>query len=459
MGRRRVISQEEVPELPLTSSSPNDSNVLSPEHSNTPLATANARREAANTLAERRAEAPSQTTLDVALVTPCRTSKRKRGGPALLRLHWIKENFVDEVCTADVICLSAEKRNKCDDFALRDQSNHFIHLRCRRCAEVFHSHCESTYNRHLNHVCPGTSKNSVTLVQEEKTPFEFWHTDFPVIVASTSIPLSVALHFAEQIGQRWPYNAQRDDILRAMPKEVSTLETDMSVLEAKIWRQIHELIDSYELFGIALDGGTDQVLGEHIMVALLYVGPHHWVLPPMYHEKHGAFNGAQIGAQIVDDLRRRLGAQRLRKWAYLIVDGAAVNHVARQEAENELGELYRRLGILGENDFSSMRNAVQGSIAQLQGDVNATCNQRLALVPCISHFLNQVAKSALESWNTTNLFLLRKYFTNTFYSGAETSARKGEFRGYSSGLAKNLVTTSIRPQKPVQSYHSLLVGT
>ena len=118
------------------------------------------------------------------------------------------------------------------------------------------------------------------------------------------------------------------------------------------------------MFGIALDGGTDQVLGEHIMVAVLYVGPHHWVLPPMYHEKHGAFNGVQIGAQIVDDLRRRLGAQRLRKWAYFIVDGAAVNHVARQEAENELGELYRRLGILGESDFSSMRNAVQGSIAQ-----------------------------------------------------------------------------------------------
>ena len=78
-----------------------------------------------------------------------------------------------------------------------------------------------------------------------------------------------------------------------MPREVGTLEIDMAVLEAKLWRQIHELVDSYELFGIALDGGTDQVLGEHIMVAVLYVGPHHWVLPPMYHEKHGAFNGAQ----------------------------------------------------------------------------------------------------------------------------------------------------------------------
>ena len=55
----------------------------------------------------------------------------------------------------------------------------------------------------------------------------------------------------------------------------------------------------------------------------------------MHHAKHGAFNGAEVGQSIINDLRLRLGVDRMMKWAYMIADRAVVNHGARHEAENE----------------------------------------------------------------------------------------------------------------------------
>ena len=178
-----------------------------------------------------------------------------------------------------------------------------------------------------------------------------------------------------------------------------------------------------------MDGGTDQLLGEHIMVVVLYAGPDHWVLPPMYHNRHGAFNGQEIGTSIVHDLRRHLGIQRLLKWAYIIVDGAAVNHVARDEAENELRELYLRLGILGNQDWINLNNAINSEVLRIAHD-GIRLIPHITLIPCVGHFLNNVAKTALSPWVTTPLFKLRVLYerflgwSNNFFKKRAVQRRR-----------------------------------
>ena len=429
---RRSVPDSDSPAPPPSNTAPtnlvrNEGIILPGVDDATPprtLASARDRREAAATMSQRISEAPSQSSLD-AQATPNRAKKRTRtrGSINLLKKASIQAHFLDEVCSNDSVCKAAEVRNQYEEQALKDASGHSLHLRCRYCKEVFHSHCESTYNMHLNHHCSGISRDVQTPKAKEISPHEFWHKVFPTAIASTNIPLSVAVRLFRQLEEVRP-DAPSEVMRREIPKTVRSFENDIVEISHVLWEKILGSIDEYDIFGVAIDGGTDQVLSEHIMVVVLYVGPFEWILPPMYHPRRGSFNGAEIGMLIVNDLRRHLGAARLAKWAYIIADGAAVNHVARDEAESELADFFHRLSRLGTQDWTDVSNSVRSAIHPLENNTQ-TPFPKLVLIPCVGQFLNNVAKSALTSWTETPIFKLRKGYMNSFHSGAKLSGRKG----------------------------------
>ena len=100
-----------------------------------------------------------------------------------------------------------------------------------------------------------------------------------------------------------------------------------------------------------------------------------------------------------------------------MVDGCAVNHVARSEAYSALGELYSQIDPIGESDWRDFHQ-------------NFTAAEpHLVLIPCIGHFLNNVAKDALKEYEETDLFKLRKAFAQSFYGSTRNSGRGGEYAG------------------------------
>ena len=67
----------------------------------------------------------------------------------------------------------------------------------------------------------------------------------------------------------------------------------------------------------------------------MYVSDEQYLLPPMYHPKRKAFNSKETAESLVNTLNSILGITLVRKLGFLMVDGCAVNRVARDEAEGE----------------------------------------------------------------------------------------------------------------------------
>ena len=214
------------------------------------LDTAAARRQAVATLAQRRSEAASQSALDASspINSQRRTPKRVHGGNSILKKAWINKNFIDEVCTDSDLCKSAEVRNRHEDLALRDSSHHLIHLRCKKCDEIFHSHCESQYNMHINRSCLGLIADNKTS-SKEVSVHEYWHHIVPSIIASTNIPLSVAAFVIgkmEEWRHRLPPNIPIEAMGKGAPRTSEDLENDVDLLARDLWGKIKNSIDDSE---------------------------------------------------------------------------------------------------------------------------------------------------------------------------------------------------------------------
>ena len=116
--------------------------------------------------------------------------------------------------------------------------------------------------------------------------------------------------------------------IQVLQKDARVLKADVQYLAEQLWGRIRRTVDEYAFFGLAIDADIDPVLREHVLVAVLYVGHHQWLMPPMHHPKYGAFSGKDTAEIVIRELQHCLEGARLSKLAYLIVDGCAVNHVA-----------------------------------------------------------------------------------------------------------------------------------
>ena len=173
-------------------------------------------------------------------------------------------------------------------------------------------------------------------------------------------------------------------MINVFPKDVRTIQHDVRILAHCVWVNIRETIDDHEIFGLAIDAGIDSVLHEHVLVAVIYVGSHRWLTPPMYHPKFGAFNGKDTAEILVSELQRCLQRTRIAKLAYLVADGCAVNHIARKEAHDALRQAFESITPLGDSDW----NAFYASFIMTQ--------PQIVLLPCVGHLLNNIAKDKLR---------------------------------------------------------------
>ena len=137
-------------------------------------------------------------------------------------------------------------------------------------------------------------------------------------------------------------------------------------MATEIWNKIYLTVSDTSFFGLAVDGGIDNIKHQNVLISVLCAGNQSFVHPPISHKRYKAFNGLEMAKSIVSMLRSGLG-DSIQKLRYLMVDGCGVNHVARAATERELKELYDRISPVGTEDTSN---------AQI-------CNGIRLAVPCV----------------------------------------------------------------------------
>ena len=94
---------------------------------------------------------------------------------------------------------------------------------------------------------------------------------------------------------------------------------------------------------MAVDGGVDTVLHEHVLIAILYVGRKHFVLPRFTTPRTKATMALKCPQALITTLRSCISDENLMKLRYLMVDGVPVNHVARKELDSKLKRIYLQI--------------------------------------------------------------------------------------------------------------------
>ena len=210
-----------------------------------------------------------------------------------------------------------------------------------------------------------------------------------------------------------------------LPNHSTKLHEWEAELADELWAHIRSKVDSECFFGIALDAGIDRLLHEYVLIGVLYVASAQFLLPPMYSRKHAAFDGKEAAHTLINSLAGVLHEDRIFKLRFLQVDGSTVNHVARIECEEYMGnlaEFYGRIQDIGSTDRINIQLGVRERLP------------KITLLRCVGHVLNNIAKQTLKDYENKPIFRLKRSFCNAFYSGAQTSAKQGKYRGVALGV-------------------------
>ena len=185
----------------------------------------------------------------------------------------------------------------------------------------------------------------------------------------------------------------------------------------KMWGVIAARVKQHLFFGLAVDGGVDEVRSRYILVMVIYVAGESFELPPVYEASGKAFNGTTTGGVLYDVLTSRLGngddgvslCVRLR---FLIVDGCGVNHCARDDLSKRFMAMLLRP--IAEKDWTNMMAVFLTKVANI------------SLLSCQGHFMNNVAKDAMKPWLDTLIFQIWRSFKHVFFKCGK-SAKKGRY--------------------------------
>ena len=170
-----------------------------------------------------------------------------------------------------------------------------------------------------------------------------------------------------------------------------------------MWGKLCADIDDCTYYGIAIDTGIDKVKSEHILISVLYVREQEYVVPPLYSPKYRAYNGVSMATQFIECLKNSLGETRVLKLKFLMVDGSAVNHVARGHCEGFLKQIYNRISPVGQEDEDALARGFASHFP---------C---ISLLSCIGHMLNNVCKTTLKIYEDLPCFKFKRAFAHTFY--------------------------------------------
>ena len=390
------------------------------------------RRECTARLEEEMSSSPSQQASSVRQVV------RKQLVQDPMRFPRISTKFFRERClgmdTPPGRTKDLEKKNKeCREYAEKYPRPHLVntmgqrtHIKCRDCPWWSHSLHNNHYYHHINHTCLVREGQRIANEPElfSLTPNDnsmsvnvFVRRCVPCLVAKTNLSCKAAHALLRNYEELRPKRANTEEILNALGNNHRVMRDWEKDLANEIWEKMISKIDIHPFFGVAVDAGVDSVLNEHVLVGVVYVSDEQYLLPPMYHPKRKAFNGKETAESLVNTLNSILGITLVRKMRFLMVDGCAVNHVARDEAEGELKRIYDRVQRIGESDWINFGNRAVDMMPHV------------SLLSCFGHFLNNLAMDAMKPFQETPLFELKKLFRQTFYGHDKICTKKGRYRG------------------------------
>lgn len=188
-------------------------------------------------------------------------------------------------------------------------------------------------------------------------------------------------------------------------------------LVKKIWRDIKSEVVENPFYGLAVDAGVIRLHHRHVLAGVLYVNGKSWTLPVIYHSDRAAFSGEQAARHLYGMLAENLG-EHAPKLSFLVIDGCSVNTAMCRALNIEIGKAIADITDLGEEDW---QNLFHGLVAR--------CKHQIQIIPCLGHFLHNVAKDALKPWLATSLFKIRTLFRRVFYCSGKTSGKKGAYQG------------------------------
>ena len=110
------------------------------------------------------------------------------------------------------------------------------------------------------------------------------------------------------------------------------------------------------------------------------MGAEEYVLPPLYSPQHKAFDGKLMVETFISSLMINIGADRLKKLKFLMVDGSAGNHVARLHCEGHLREIYDRTDGVGQDDLLNFEQGLRFAFPTI------------TFLSCIGHMICKAAQ-------------------------------------------------------------------
>ena len=298
-----------------------------------------------------------------------------------------------------------------------------------KCGWVTHSKGENFCYKHLKECCSKAQQGmeDFSEVANPKSLEEYISEALPCFAAQSNLSTEGFLECVKNLFQEFPPDIHPSEAASILPSPREFHISERRIADM-IWEDIRRTIDGAKFFVLAIDGGVDRVLSEHVLIAILYVVDRHFILPPIYHPKHKSFNGSEMAQSLIEVLRSCLSESRLLKLRFIMADGAPVNNVARQEIESTMlgirdslvsaeEEFYSRLSSIGSTD---RENIVIG--------VTKHC-PRVALLPCFGHLFHNMAKDAMQHYANLQIMKVRTYFSRIFYAGDRVGAKKGKYFG------------------------------
>ena len=190
---------------------------------------------------------------------------------------------------------------------LKDSANQRRHAVCRSCGITLHSRYKQTYYTHKNESCKALKKQQQGGAHESPktnlTAQTFLSKALPCLGAQTNLSTEGLLKFVSAYEGARP-DISPDQIISKLPC-AKKFHLSEKGLATEIWELVHKTVSESAFFGIAVDGGIDNVKHQNILVSVLYAGANSFVLPPIYHKRYKAFNGIEMAKSIVSMLRPR----------------------------------------------------------------------------------------------------------------------------------------------------------
>ena len=264
-------------------------------------ATAQAHRENAAAVMERLETTPTQIAVNAenALIQDSPRPRRGRSniGNDPLSFDSLRNQNILVYERCDFTC--AEKG--CEAWAVKNAENpvntikcdsmgHARHVKCTQCSFITHSRIEALCYKHLKTCTGAISDNDaqVDAKSQKAQVQQFVQIDWPRLAAKHSLSTDAFLKFVAEYEALRPSKIVSKDVIDATPSAKVFHRYERRVAD-KVWALVNEQLDRATFFGMAVDGGVDTVLHEHVLIAILYVGRKHFVLPPIYHPKHKGY--------------------------------------------------------------------------------------------------------------------------------------------------------------------------